>query len=109
MKVGIAGTGKIIPEAVQAMQETGIQVVSIWGRNPGKAAEKAQLLGIPAVSGSYDALLDSDIDFVYTSGIAPAEIRERLRKAVWQGIFDYMPGGQILKEFLNTANYHDLQ
>ena len=57
-----------------------------------------------------DAILSlPDIDFVYTSGIAPAEIRERLRKAVWQGIFDYMPGGQILKEFLNTANYHDLQ
>ena len=57
-----------------------------------------------------DALLSlSDIDFIYTSGVAPAVIKENLRKAVWDGIFDYMPGGQILKEFLKNANYHDIK
>lgn len=57
-----------------------------------------------------DALLSlPDIEFIYTSGVAPAVLMEKLRKAVWDGIFDYMPGGLILKEFLNSANYHDLQ
>jgi hypothetical protein len=56
-----------------------------------------------------DAILSlPDINFIYTSGLEPGQIRERLRKAIWEGIFDYMPGGQILKEFLNNASYHDL-
>ena len=97
MKVGIAGTGKIIPEAVQAMQETGIQVVSIWGRNPGKAAEKAQLLGIPAVSGSYDALLDSDIDFVYI-GLVNSVHYEYAARALRKGVNVFLE-----KPFCETA------
>lgn len=79
-----------------------------------RAVDPDMIYSDPKLSQIFPLLSDAilslpDIDFVYTSGIAPAEIRERLRKAVWQGIFDYMPGGQILKEFLNTANYHDLQ
>ena len=85
MRVGIAGTGKIIPEAVQAMKETGIQVVTIWGRNPGKAAQCAQTLGIPAVSPSYDAMLESGIDFVYI-GLVNSVHYEYAARALRKGV-----------------------
>lgn len=64
-RVGVAGTGKIIPESVAAMQETGYEIVSIWGPHPEKAAPLADRFGIERVCGSYDELLSSKIDFVY--------------------------------------------
>ncbi len=79
-----------------------------------RAVDPDMIYNDPKLSKIFPLLSDAilslpDIDFIYTSGVAPAEVRERIRKAVWQGIFDYMPGGQILKEFLNNDNYHDLQ
>lgn len=65
VRVGIAGTGKIIPESVQALQETGFEVVSIWGPHPDKGVPLAARLGIPQVCGSFEQLLASGVDFVY--------------------------------------------
>ena len=71
VRVGIAGTGKIIPEAVTAMQETGWEVAAIWGRHPEKARPLAERFGIPRVTESYADLLASGIDFVYIGLINP--------------------------------------
>lgn len=65
IRIGIAGTGKIIPESVKALQETGYEVVSIWGRHPEKAQPPAERFRIPRVCASYVELLASGIDFVY--------------------------------------------
>ena len=79
-----------------------------------RAVDPDMIYNDPKLSHIFPLLSDAilslpDIGFIYTSGLAPEKIRERLRKAVWEGIFDYMPGGQILKEFLNNTSYHDLQ
>ena len=71
VRVGIAGTGKIIPEAVAAMQETGWDVTAIWGRHPDKARPLAERFGIPKVTESYADLLASGIDFVYIGLVNP--------------------------------------
>ena len=47
----------------------------------------------------------ANMQFVYTSFVAPYLVREKLKKAVEMGIFDYMPGGSILKDFLNDESY----
>ena len=65
IRLGIAGTGKIIPESAKALQETGFQLVSIWGPHPEKAQPLAARFGIPQVCESFDELLASGIDFVY--------------------------------------------
>ena len=53
-----------------------------------------------------DNLLDSlEIGFLYTSNVARDEIKAKARKAIELGIFDYMPGGTILKELLNPEKY----
>ena len=53
-----------------------------------------------------DNFLDSmEIGFLYTSNVARDEIKNKARKAVELGIFDYMPGGTILKELLNPEKY----
>ena len=69
--VGIAGTGRIIPESVAALRETGWEVAAIWGRHPEKARERARELGIPSVADSYRQLLESGIDFVYIGLVNP--------------------------------------
>lgn len=65
IKTGIAGTGKIVPESVAALQETGFEISSIWGPHPEKANPVAERFSIPEVCGSYEELLSSGIDFVY--------------------------------------------
>ena len=71
VSVGIAGTGRIIPESVAALRETGWEVAAIWGRHPEKARERARELGIPSVADSYRELLESGIDFVYIGLVNP--------------------------------------
>lgn len=73
--VGIAGTGRIIPESVAALRETGWEVAAIWGRHPEKARERARELGIPAVAESYRQLLESGIDFVYIGLVNPVHFQ----------------------------------
>lgn len=71
ISVGIAGTGRIIPESVAALRETGWEVAAIWGRHPEKARERARELDIPSVAESYRQLLESGIDFVYIGLVNP--------------------------------------
>ena len=63
MGTGNIGQGKVIP----AMQKCAYGVVTtIASRDPGKAREVAERMGIPRALGSYDALLaDPDVDAVY--------------------------------------------
>ena len=52
-----------------------------------------------------DNLLDSlSVGFLYTSQVSKEEIKAKVRKAIDLGIFDYMPGGTILKELLNPKS-----
>ena len=50
-------------------------------------------------------LFMEDVNFVYTSFVDDRVIRNKLKTAVQLGIFDYMPGGEILKEFLDREKY----
>ncbi|MBO4446715.1 MAG: Gfo/Idh/MocA family oxidoreductase [Bacteroidales bacterium] len=65
IRIGIAGTGKIVPESAEALRESGYELVSIWGPHPEKAVPLAERFGIPHLCSSYDELLASGIDFVY--------------------------------------------
>jgi len=72
IKIGIAGTGKIVPESVTALQETGYEINSIWGPHQEKAIPVAERFSIPHVCSSYEELLSSGIDFVYIALINTA-------------------------------------
>ena len=53
-----------------------------------------------------DTFLNSlEVGFLYTSEITSQELTAKIQKAIDLGIFDYMPGGTILKELLNSENY----
>ena len=77
--VGIAGTGRIIPESVAALRETGWEVTAIWGRHPEKAISCAQKLGIPSVADTYGSLLASGVDFVYIGLVNPVHYDYAMR------------------------------
>ena len=71
MRLALIGTGKIVREALQALQEISsdqIQRQAIFGRPHSweKAEALAAEFGVPQVYTDYEALLASpDIDFVY--------------------------------------------
>ena len=75
IKLGIAGTGKIIPESAEAFKETGYELVSIWGPHPEKAVPLAERFDIPSVCNSYEELLESGIDFVYIALVNSAHYK----------------------------------
>lgn len=53
-----------------------------------------------------DNLLDSnEVGFLYSSEVTNTDLKAKIKKAIDFGIFDYMPGGTILKELLNSDNY----
>ena len=53
-----------------------------------------------------DAFLNLfDVNFLYTSFVSKEELKLKIQKAVDSGIFDYMPGGTILKDLLKQENY----
>ena len=65
---GILSTAKIgVAKVIPALQRATLGTVeAIGSRDPAKAREVAQALGIPRVHGSYEALLaDPDIDAIY--------------------------------------------
>ena len=75
-----------------------------------RAVDPDLILHDPKLSKIFPLLSDLDIDltddgFVYTSFVAPHIVRRKIRAAIETGIFDYMPGGTILKDFLNDASY----
>jgi len=65
IKVAIAGTGKIVPESIEALTMTGYDIVSIWGPHEEKARPIAERYNIKHVCSSYEDLLTSRVDFVY--------------------------------------------
>ncbi|MBR1706275.1 MAG: Gfo/Idh/MocA family oxidoreductase [Bacteroidales bacterium] len=66
MRTAVIGTGRIVPESVEAMRTVGIDIPVIWGRNRKKAEDVAASLGIPEATDDYPVLLQRpDIDFVY--------------------------------------------
>ncbi|HEY8485136.1 MAG TPA: Gfo/Idh/MocA family oxidoreductase [Longimicrobiales bacterium] len=65
---GVLGTARIATEKVIPALQRGrwSEVVAIASRDPGKARQAAETLGIPRAYGSYEALLaDPEIDVVY--------------------------------------------
>ena len=85
IRIGIAGTGRIVPESAQALQETGYELVSIWGPHPEKAAPLAERFSIQQICSSYDELLSSGIDFVYIALVNSVHF-EYARKALEAGV-----------------------
>lgn len=85
IRLGIAGTGKIIPESAAALQETGYELVSIWGPHPRKAEPLARQFGIPKVCESFGELLRSGIDFVYIALVNSVHY-EYARQALEAGV-----------------------
>ena len=86
MKLAILGTGFIVNEGIlPALQQVPqIEAAAIFGRNRAKAEALAQQYKIPAVYDDYDALLDSDIDFVYV-GLTNSVHYEYGKKALLAG------------------------
>lgn len=85
IKVGIAGTGRIVPESAAALQQTGYELAAIWGPHPEKAAPLAQRFSIPRICQSYEELLSSGIDFVYIALVNSVHF-EYARKALEAGV-----------------------
>lgn len=85
IKVGIAGTGKIVPESASAMQQCGYEIAAVWGPHPEKAAPLAERFGIPRVYGSFEELLGSGIDFAYIALVNSVHF-EYARKALEAGV-----------------------
>ncbi|MCR5833334.1 MAG: Eco57I restriction-modification methylase domain-containing protein [Selenomonadaceae bacterium] len=69
IKIAVLGTGKIIPEAIGALQESGkFRVVKIWGREHSRerVAELAERFNIVDFTTNLDDIADDpSIDFVY--------------------------------------------
>ena len=85
IRIGIAGTGRIVSESAQALQETGYELVSIWGPHHEKAAPLAERFSIQQICSSYDELLSSGIDFVYIALVNSVHF-EYARKALEAGV-----------------------
>lgn len=83
MKIAIIGTGKIIPTAIDAMQQVPeIKITSIFGRHREKAEALAQQFHINNVYDNYEELLSKeDVDFVYVALVNSAHY-EYCRKAL---------------------------
>ena len=85
IRIGIAGTGRIVPESAAALRETGYELAAVWGPHPEKAAPLAQRFSIPLICQSYDELLSSGIDFVYIALVNSVHF-EYARKALEAGV-----------------------
>ncbi len=88
INIAMLGTGKIVPEAIDAIQQGGkFNVAAIWARphSKEKAEVLAQRFSISKVYTDYDELLaDSSIDFVYV-GLVNAVHYEYTKKALEAG------------------------
>lgn len=88
INIAILGTGKIVPEAIEAIQVGGkFNVAAIWARphSRDKAVALAQKFGIGKVFTDYGELLaDSEIEFVYV-GLVNAVHYEYAKKALEAG------------------------
>lgn len=88
INIAMLGTGKIVPEAIDAIQQGGkFSVAAIWARphSRDKAEALAQKFNISKIYTDYDKLLaDSSIDFVYV-GLVNAVHYEYTKKALEAG------------------------
>ena len=88
INIAILGTGKIIPEAIYAIQQgKKFNVTAIWARphSKDKAEALAEKFNIPKIFTDYDELLaDSEIEFVYV-GLVNAVHYEYTKKALLAG------------------------
>ena len=69
MKIGIVGSGKIVPDFMAAAERVpGCQVTAIAARNRGAMEKLAETYGIPAQYGRYsDLLRDPEVEAVYVA------------------------------------------
>ena len=68
MKLGIAGSGKIVNEFLSNKGDLkGLTLSAVWGRTPEKLTELAEKFGIERTYTDYDRMLASDIDSVYVA------------------------------------------
>ncbi|PVX39847.1 putative dehydrogenase [Pasteurella langaaensis DSM 22999] len=65
MKIGLVGTGMIVNDLLHTLNKTGVEAISIWGRNVAKAKEIATQFHIPTVFERYEDLLASEFDTIY--------------------------------------------
>ena len=88
INIAMLGTGKIVPEAIEAIQQgKKFNVAAIWARphSKDKAIALADKFGIEKVYTDYDELLaDPTIDFVYV-GLVNAVHYEYTKKALEAG------------------------
>ena len=88
INIAILGTGKIIPEAVYAIQQSNkFNVAAIWARphSKDKAEALSKKFNIPKIFTDYDELLkDSEIEFVYV-GLVNSVHYEYTKKALLAG------------------------
>lgn len=86
MKLGIAGSGKIVQEALPVLAEQGVSLGGIWSRSGGeRVRELGERYQIRQVYGTYEELLrDPDIDTIYVA--VPNSFHfEYARRALEQG------------------------
>ena len=88
INIAVLGTGKIIPEAIYAIQQGNkFNVAAIWARphSKDKAEALAKKFNIPKIFTDYDELLkDSEIEFIYV-GLINAVHYEYTKKALLAG------------------------
>ena len=88
INIAVLGTGKIIPEAIYAIQQGNkFNVAAIWARSHSKdkAEALAKKFNIPKIFTDYDELLkDSEIEFIYV-GLINAVHYEYTKKALLAG------------------------
>ena len=75
-----------------------------------RAVDPDMIYNDPKLSQIFPLLSDKFLDlieigFLYSSNVSWDEVKAKIQKAKDYGIFDYMPGGTILKDLLNPANY----
>ena len=88
INIAVLGTGKIVPEAIDALQQSKkFNVAAIWARphSKDKAEALAQKFNINKIFTDYDELLnDSEINFIYV-GLINAVHYEYTKKALLAG------------------------
>ena len=88
INIAVLGTGKIVPEAIDALQQSKkFNVAAIWARphSKDKAEALAQKFNINRIFTDYDELLnDSEVSFIYV-GLINAVHYEYTKKALLAG------------------------
>ncbi len=65
MRLGIAGSGKIVSTILDSVSTDLFESVCVYGRNPDRAEEVCRRFGLNGFVSEYESLLGMDIDTVY--------------------------------------------